>query len=418
MNRLNKNLENNIMKIVNTSGTKAKNELVAMLNKTSDEMIIIEFLLNKDKKTHINTKKYQKINADCNSEILGFDKFIQCLSADSRKDEEVSIIKNTIINSDISEEFGQGLVTKSLKLGISASAVNKIRPNTFEDYQVMLGKKFETRLIIGETATITQKLDGVRMTAYINNGEVIFRTRQGKFKQIPEIEQVMVNFPNGIYDGELLDLSEEFGETISKTNSKNVIKGCKFVMFDYIPFIGSEMPYIERFNQLITNTSDFINSPFLEIVRVIKKSWHINGSNNDFHEYNKIMKMVDDNGWEGVMVSIDNSPYTFSKTRTKNLMKVKKFHTLDLKCTGVNIAIDGKHKGLIGALEFQYKGNKLFVGSGLSDELRNKDEDYFLNKIIEIGYFEETIDSKTGLQSLRFPTFKQMRFDKTEESFD
>ncbi len=130
------------------------------------------------------------------------------------------------------------------------------------------------------------------------------------------------------------------------------------------------------------------------------------------------MKMVDDNGWEGVMVSIDNSPYTFSKTRTKNLMKVKKFHTLDLKCTGVNIAIDGKHKGLIGALEFQYKGNKLFVGSGLSDELRNKDEDYFLNKIIEIGYFEETIDSKTGLQSLRFPTFKQMRFDKTEESFD
>jgi DNA ligase-1 len=49
------------------------------------------------------------------------------------------------------------------------------------------------------------------------------------------------------------------------------------------------------------------------------------------------------------------------------------------------------------------------VGSGLSDEERIlwlKNPELILNKVITVQYFEESIDSKTGLLSLRFPTLK------------
>jgi DNA ligase-1 len=57
----------------------------------------------------------------------------------------------------------------------------------------------------------------------------------------------------------------------------------------------------------------------------------------------------------------------------------------------------------------EHKGSHMNVGSGLSDNERvlwYKDPSLILNKIITVQYFEETVDSKTGTLSLRFPTLK------------
>lgn len=42
----------------------------------------------------------------------------------------------------------------------------------------------------------------------------------------------------------------------------------------------------------------------------------------------------------------------------------------------------------------------------------------YIGRITEIQYFEISKDSKTCLESLRFPIFKQFRDDKTEESYN
>ena len=104
--------------------------------------------------------------------------------------------------------------------------------------------------------------------------------------------------------------------------------------------------------------------------------------------------------------------------RTNNLLKVKKFNTCDLRVIGFEEGA-GKYTGMLGAFICEYKGGEVKVGSGLSDSQRLevwRNSRNYENLIIEVSYFEETKDS-TGKPSLRFPTFKDFRFDKTEPNY-
>jgi DNA ligase-1 len=121
-------------------------------------------------------------------------------------------------------------------------------------------------------------------------------------------------------------------------------------------------------------------------------------------------------GEEGIMINICDAPYEFK--RTNNLLKVKKFNTCDLRVIGFEEGTN-KYSGKLGAFICEYKGGWVKVGSGLTDELRKEIWDNQLkyqDTIIEISYFEETKDS-TGKESLRFPTFKDFRPDKTEPNY-
>jgi DNA ligase-1 len=54
------------------------------------------------------------------------------------------------------------------------------------------------------------------------------------------------------------------------------------------------------------------------------------------------------------------------------------------------------------------------VGSGLSDEDRAyfwNNQDKIIGKYITVKYFETSTDSKTGLESLRFPIYMRVRED-------
>lgn len=68
----------------------------------------------------------------------------------------------------------------------------------------------------------------------------------------------------------------------------------------------------------------------------------------------------------------------------------------------------------------EYKGNKVKVGSGFTDEQRNKfweARQNLIGVICEVNYKEITYDKNTGLESLQFPVFVSLRLDKTNESF-
>ena len=65
-------------------------------------------------------------------------------------------------------------------------------------------------------------------------------------------------------------------------------------------------------------------------------------------------------------------------------------------------------------MESNYKGNKLKVGSGFSDEQRNyywNNPNEIIGKTVTIKYKEET-KNKNGGESLQFPVWVTTRFDK------
>ena len=76
---------------------------------------------------------------------------------------------------------------------------------------------------------------------------------------------------------------------------------------------------------------------------------------------------------------------------------------------------EGRLAGTLGAIHVRYRdGNIVKVGSGFSDWHRNEiwqNQIYYIGKIVEIQYFEETKNDKGGV-SLRFPIFKDIRLDK------
>ena len=110
-------------------------------------------------------------------------------------------------------------------------------------------------------------------------------------------------------------------------------------------------------------------------------------------------------GGEGVMVNLVNSPYRF--TRCWDIMKVKKFQSLDLEVIDLEEG-SGRLAGILGAILVRYKGGNIVrVGSGFSDEERAlywSQPGLILNRVCEIKFFEESTNAD-GTFSLRFPTW-------------
>ena len=95
------------------------------------------------------------------------------------------------------------------------------------------------------------------------------------------------------------------------------------------------------------------------------------------------------------------------------LLKVKKMNDIDLEVIGYEEGT-GAMAGTLGSLIVEYKGNKVYVGSGFSKEQREeiwKHPNDYIGITISIQYFEETTNDQGGI-SLRFPVFLDFRYDK------
>ena len=120
--------------------------------------------------------------------------------------------------------------------------------------------------------------------------------------------------------------------------------------------------------------------------------------------------------WEGLML---NTSVPYKRARHTGCLKIKRFYTVDLRVTAIE---EGQNRlaGTMGALVVDYKGNELRVGSGFDDATRATvwaNQGDYIGRIIEFKYKEVTMDKKTGLESLQFPTFVRFRDDKNEVSY-
>lgn len=322
-------------------------------------------------------------------------------------------------------DFYKQMITKTFKLGADAKLVNKCIPGLIPTFDVMLGTPIDkVKLKDNEWISISRKLNGCRC-AFIGDKCM---TRQGKeYKGLDHIINDLRKLvgENMFVDGELiykntegLSDSEAFqkgtGIAMSKENDKTELK---FVVFDMFPleqfWLGkSDFTYNYRKSYYLKELKREIVRLFIKNIEVVSMCYE----GTDHTEIWKWLDYAEANDWEGIMINLD-TPYECK--RTKNLIKVKKFLSCDIWCTGIEEG-SGRNKGTLGALVCDYKGNKVNVGSGFSDEDRKRiwqhPEDV-IGKIIAVKYKEET-KSKDGGLSIQFPVFEAVRFDKNEPSYN
>ncbi len=318
-------------------------------------------------------------------------------------------------------ELFDRIITKNLQLGIDSKTINKVIPGLIPEFNVMLANKYfdKPEVINGREFVITTKIDGSRIIAMKDNGQVSFWTRQGqKYEGLIDLEEALKNISedNFVLDGEIVamntDKEDTYKNTMKLSRTKEQAKhGLKMLVFDYMPIANFKlqccpMTYSARRSTLsaIFDLNGQHLAPYFELLPMLYRGT----------DTNKIIELLNEQtakGEEGIMINICDAPYDFK--RSNNLLKVKKFQDTEVKIVGYEEGVN-KLAGTLGAFICEYKDNIVRVGSGLSDEDRAyfwANQDKYLNKYITVKYFEESYDSKTKLPSLRFPIYMRVRED-------
>ena len=409
----------------------------SVLKKYKDDRIIQRYLqiaFDPFKVFGISTKKLNKIVGgtviNCIESV--FDLFDYLENHNTGSDADISICQEVLnIVSSNDREAGvilEALICKDLSIGCDAATINKEIPSLIPTFSVQLANKYfdKPQYVEGKTFAVTTKIDGGRIIALKENGQVSFYTRAGqKYEGLVDLEDEMSRLmpDNTCLDGEITLLVR--GNLSSKEAYKQTMKivrqttnpekhGIKMLVFDCMTAEEFKNQYCP--NDYTVRRADAellfnqINFQYFELLPILYRG-------SDTSKITELLEEEVANGEEGIMINICDALYEFK--RTNSLLKVKKMQTMDLEIIGFEEGT-GRLVGTLGAILVRYKdGNVVKVGSGFSDEIRTfiwTEPSDFLGKIVEIQYFEETTNADGG-KSLRFPIFKDFRPDKTEADY-
>lgn len=392
----------------------------------------LKFLLDKNIVTGISIKKIKKKVTPSKSKshylhtYSSFENVMKYLQMNNTgRDEDIFEIQTFLFGHEEDRDFYEQMITKSFRLGVDAKLVNKCIPGLISTFDVMLGTPIDKVKLKGnEQIFISRKLNGTRCVFV---GDKCM-TRQGK--EYIGLDHIIIDLhrlglKNYFVDGELLYKNEEklsdseafqkgTGIAMSKDNDKSSLKLVIFDVFPLEEFWGgkSKESYNKRKKMLLEikeNIELYIDIKNVEVVQMCYEG-------TDHSQIWEWLEFAEENDWEGIILNLD-TPYECN--RTKNLIKVKKFLSCDLKCTDIEEG-SGRNKGTLGSLVCDYKGFPVNIGSGFSDT----DRQYFwqhpedvIGKIISVKYKQET-RNKDGGTSIQFPVFESVRFDKSKPSYN
>lgn len=390
----------------------------------------------------ISTKKLTKEVkvGECLCPPTVFDLFEYLKEHNTGRDYDVAVCQialEWIAQDDLESRFLlEKLICKDLSIGVDAKTINAVMGPIIPQFAVMLAQKyFEKPEKLNGTFAITTKLDGFRLIAMKDeNGNVSFWSRVGqRVDGLVEIKEELEGaMPNGlVLDGELtisnyfdMESKEAYkaASKIIRLKGDTPKRGLTYRVFDGMAIDewrtqSCTHTYDERRN-LLEGLFGYAAAPIphIELLPVLYRG-------DDVSKVQELLEKVVANGGEGVMCNLCSASYTWS--RSWNIMKVKKFNSLDLLVVDMEEG-EGRLAGTLGAIHVRYKGGNIVkVGSGFSDEERKlywSQPDLILNKVCEIKFFEEssTGEGAAKTYSLRFPTWvSNIRdpMDKTNPDF-
>ena len=371
--------------------------------------------------------KHRDISHELNSELAEEDilHILDALAARQATGHDAIKCVNGFINCfPQHEKLIYNIIDKDLEIRAGAKVLNKAIPGLIPEFNVALAQKYEPKLAsfgkdTNETWYASRKLDGVRCLAVVDvEGNCTLYSRMGKeFTTLNKIKYAIeaTGIINTVFDGEICiideDGNEDFQSVMKELRRKDhQIENPTFMLFDMIhktDFENNKSTKIlsERLHKLRSwlgpryatkNTLRYLDQYVI----------------TDNKHFDKWAQMATDNNWEGFMLRKD---VAYEGKRTKNLLKVKKFHdaeytVVDCDVSSMAVVRDGKEEQetMLAQVYIEHKGHLVKVGSGFSQEQRIKylTED-IVGKTITVQYFEETHNDKGGI-SLRFPTVKHI----------
>ena len=391
---------------------------------------MLNYLLNPFLITGISAKKISKETEKAPTKF--FDSFHEMMehliSNNTGTDETIANIRHFLSSHQAGmREFYSSIITKSARIGCDIKSVNKAFGEEFiPQWEVQQSYNIEkSPLKENEWFSLSEKLNGVRGTYF--EGKII--SRQGKeFSGLEHITRdVGQLFPvpeDWVLDGELVRINNEglsdnenfrLGTGLLSQDDADKT-GIAFIVFDILPkseFVLGEsaLSYKGRLAALRNMSNDAAG---LGLRHIFMADVLYSGQDAAMIDH-YLDKMVREDK-EGLMLNRDGKYY---RKRHNGILKVKRFYTVDLRVTGVEEG-SGRLSGMLGSFVVDYKGNKLNVGSGMSDEQRKEFwaiRDGLIDRVVEVKYKEESSDKKTGFHSLQFPIFVSLREEGKEESY-
>lgn len=392
----------------------------------------LKFLLDPGVVFHIGKKSFEKpLPREKAQEYLPPDLFGLCsflMNKTALTDADIATVQWTLnqVEDAALRQFGQDYLCKSISLGVTAKTVNKALGCEFiPEFRCMLANKYfeHPDKVEGRHFYLTEKLDGIRCLAIVEEDRVRLFSRQGQpIEGLTEIEDdlrtVYRNAKACVLDGELLisdrdglPSKEQYKRTTQIVRKDGPKTGITYHVFDVLD--------VDAFEHRFCDTPYYLRRQRLESyvrglrhIRALPVLYH----GNDTEEITRHLNLQRDLRHEGIMINLAHAPYQF--TRTNALLKVKVMQDCDLEIIGVEEG-QGKFAGTLGALVVDYKGHPVGVGSGLSDGMRRliwENPDAYIGRVATVQYFEESNDAK-GNPSIRFPVFKELREEGKEVSY-
>jgi ATP-dependent DNA ligase I len=226
----------------------------------------------------------------------------------------------------------------------------------------------------GEGAAVEWKLDGIRIQAHLDGGNVrlFTRTLDEITGRLPEVVAALGKLPvrSGVLDGELIALREDgrplpFQDTAARTASQDAVPAVPLsvFLFDALHLEGADLidlPDWKRHAELA-----WAVPPELLMPRLVTSS---------LEEATAFFRDALSRGHEGVVVKSLDTPYAAGR-RGAGWIKVKPRHTLDLVVLAVEWG-HGRRRGWLSNLHLGARdpatGGFVMLGKtfkGLTDEL-------------------------------------------------
>jgi DNA ligase-1 len=411
-------------------GTSSATDKIAIISRSS------AFIHNVLEYTYNPYKQYYATHKTCmkNSNKIYYDKhkdvfeLLDSLSSREFTGHDAIALVNGYVANTAYGEIIYKIIDKDLDIRVGASIINKAVPGLIPTFNVALAQEYKGKCDWNDSWYASRKLDGVRCLAITDeNGKCTLYSRMGKeLTTLNKVKEAIeaTNVINTVFDGEICLVDEngdeDFQGVMKQLRRKDhQIKNPVFMIFDmiYKKDFDKQKGDLVLSKRLRTLSSwcpemnyDRDDNGELIHLNILRNTEQIIINGDDHLEtWNTIAEA---NNWEGVML---RKNVGYEGKRTKNLLKVKKFHDAEYEVLGWDVdqhevVRDGKSVSMtmLSQVWIEHKGYIVKVGSGFTQKQRLEYMDgSIVGKQITVQYFEETHNDKGGI-SLRFPTVKHI----------
>ena len=303
-------------------------------------------------------------------------------------------------------------------------------PTEEKRFEVSLANKYQDRQEKGKLEfpyILESKLDGIRATLQLIDGEVVMKSRKGKdFVACPHIKdsdfvkKFFETYPDAILDGELYnhELKDDFNKIVSlvkktKPKTEDLEESAKLVQYHCFDSYYPSEPNLSYKKRKERVASLMLSIPyyFEDCVEVVGAYGKLTGKITFVEAYNEnevedmILNFISE-GYEGIMLKKD-VPYFFG--RSSDMLKYKKFFDKEYRIVDFEEG-NGNLAGIAAAVICETEDGQTFKAGvmGTQDYARDlfTNKDSFKGKMATIVYQALTPmkDGKGGV-----PRFGKMR---------